>query len=394
MLNYEESIYWQSLNLLELWLIRNSFKAYDPFDGLNSKLSLFTLEIPFLRQVLLQTVKGLPFNIRPLIGISPQKSSKGIACIVRGDLLLHKVTGEEKYLLRAKDFLRWLEENSCKSYSGYCWGNHFDYQTRGYFLKKDNPTLVWTALTGRAFVEAFETTGEKRYLDIVDSTCHFILNDLPKVQLGGEEFCISYVKNTITLVHNANLLGAAMLAQGYKLTGKKEYKETAKRAIQYSVNRQREDGSWFYGEEKKYQWIDNWHTAYNLDALKIYEECTGDSEFSQKMIKGFEFYRNNFFLGDGTPRFYHNSDYPLDIQCASQSIDTLILFREYEQSNIPLACKVADWAIHNMQDKDGHFYHWKSRLFANKTPTLHWGEATMYQALANLLSNLEVAHEC
>ncbi|MEE9371939.1 MAG: hypothetical protein V3V00_02700 [Saprospiraceae bacterium] len=375
-----------SINRVNQWLQAHNYEGYDPFDGLNSNLSFLTFQIPFLRQVFIQAVKRLPLNIRPLIGISPQKSSKGIAYIIRGDLLLYKSTGDESYFVRAKNLLDWLERNHCNGYSGYCWGNHFDYQTRGYFLKKNNPTLVWTALTGRSFVEAFEITGLEKYLNIVDSTCNFIINDLPKVQ-EKDSLCISYIKNTINLVHNANLLGAAMLAQGYKLTHNDDYKNIAKMAVQYSLNHQREDGSWFYGQEKKYHWIDNWHTAYNLDALKIYEEYTGDTEYSSQIKKGLKFYVNNFFLPDGTPKYYFNSVYPIDIQCASQSIDTLVFFKKYNQNYVELAYKVSKWTIANFQDRDGHFYLWKNKYFTNKTPTLHWAQATMYHALANLFVN-------
>lgn len=375
---------YNSINKLHSWIEKNKYEGYDPFDGLNSKLRFLTFEVKLLRQILIQLVKRLPFNIRPFIGILPQSSSKGIAYIARGDLLLYQLTKEKKYIERAKNLLDWLTKNSCKGYSGYCWGNHFDYQTRGYYLEKNNPTLVWTSLTGRAFFDAYNITKDKKYLEVVDSVCNFIINDLPKVK-DEKGYCISYVKDTINLVHNANLLGAAMLAQGYKLTGKNEYKVNAKQFIMYSINHQRENGSWFYGEEKKYHWIDNWHTAYNLDAMKIYEECTNDMFFSKNLKKGFEFYKKHFFLEDGTPKYYHDNVYPLDIQCASQSIDTLIFFRYYDEENISLAKKVAIWTINNMQDIDGHFYQWKNRIFTNKTPTLHWGQGTMYHALANLL---------
>ena len=381
-----------SINKLQNWIEKHDFKAFDPFDGLNSKIRFLTFEIPLLRQVLVQLVKRLPFNIRPLIGISPQRSSKGFAYFIRGDLLLYKLTKEGKYLERVINFLNWLEKISCKGYSGYCWGNHFDYQTRGYFLKKNSPTLVWTSLTGRAFVEAYELTKNEKHLEIVDSVCHFIVTDLPRIE-DEKGYCISYVRDTINLVHNSNFLGAAMLAQGYKLTGNNKYKEVANQAIQYSVNHQRANGSWFYGEENKYHWIDNWHTAYNLDAMKIYEECTNDTSFLNNLKKGFKFYKKHFFLEDGTPKYYHNNVYPLDIQCASQSIDTLIYFKDYDKENISLAIKVAKWTIKNMQDKSGYFYQCKNRIFTNKTPTLHWAQATMYYALIKLLFNLEKMNE-
>jgi hypothetical protein len=52
-----------------------------------------------------------------------------------------------------------------------------------------------------------------------------------------------------------------------------------------------------------------------------------------------------------------------------------------------VAGQVADWTIKNMQEKDGHFifriyqYGIKSRA-----AMIHWGQATMFAALAHLLS--------
>ena len=37
-----------------------------------------------------------------------------------------------------------------------------------------------------------------------------------------------------------------------------------------------------------------------------------------------------------------------------------------------------------MQDETGYFYYRKYPLITNKTPTLHWGQATMFAALALL----------
>jgi len=50
-----------------------------------------------------------------------------------------------------------------------------------------------------------------------------------------------------------------------------------------------------------------------------------------------------------------------------------------------LALKVAKWTIEQMQDRTGYFYYRRySRWLVNKTPTLHWGQATMLCALAGL----------
>jgi hypothetical protein len=51
--------------------------------------------------------------------------------------------------------------------------------------------------------------------------------------------------------------------------------------------------------------------------------------------------------------------------------------------------KVATWTIQHMQDSSGFFYYRRySRGLVNKTPTLHWGQATMLCALAGLYKSL------
>jgi hypothetical protein len=107
------------------------------------------------------------------------------------------------------------------------------------------------------------------------------------------------------------------------------------------------------------------------------------------MVSGYFYWKNTFFLGDGTPRYYNHKTLPLDIQCCSQAIDTLVFFQDYDAEGLQLAVKVAQWAIENMQDRTGFFYYRRySRWLVNKTRTLHWGQATMLCALAGLHRSL------
>jgi hypothetical protein len=58
-------------------------------------------------------------------------------------------------------------------------------------------------------------------------------------------------------------------------------------------------------------------------------------------------------------------------------------------NSIDTAVRVARWTLTNMQDRSGYFYYRKYPLITNKTPTFHWGQATMFAALAVLLQYLE-----
>jgi hypothetical protein len=121
-----------------------------------------------------------------------------------------------------------------------------------------------------------------------------------------------------------------------------------------------------------------------LEALDCYIRCKADRKFQNELERGFKFFVETFFLPDGTPRYYDYKTRPIDIQCAAQAIQTLVNLRRFHSRSIDTAISVARWTIANMQDNQGYFYYRKYPLITNKTPTLHWGQATMFAALSLL----------
>src|SRR5262249_24319329 len=144
------------------------------------------------------------------------------------------------------------------------------------------------------------------------------------------------------------------------------------------------DGAWWYGEAPKYHWIDNFHTGYNLDSIKRYVDYTGDRTFVPNLRSGYRYFIETFCEPSGCPRYYHNNTYPVDIQCASQAIDTLAFFSEEQPEGLALAAKVVDWTIDNLRHSSGYFYYRKYPMVISRTPYFHWGQATMYKAMAHL----------
>ena len=374
-----------SIGRLFAWLESNDYEAYDTFDGLNARfVRPFTFNSKLLNTVLQQGVRRFPLNLRPLLGVRKGHSTKGMGFIARGFMRMHSATGEKLWADKAEYCLQWLIENQAKGYSGACWGNHFDYQSRSFYLPKNVPTIVWTSLIGHAFLDGYDHFQKDQYLQIAVSACEHIMKDLEKYP-DGEGICISYIPTGKSLVHNANTLGASLLARTSSYNHNQAYRELAQKSIQYAAQYQRPDASWWYGEKNNLHWVDNFHTAYVLDCFKFYSDSTGDARFDQNMLKGYEYWKKTFFLPDGTPRYYDFKTIPVDIQCSSQAIDTLVFFHDRDPESLALALKVAQWTIENMQDRSGYFYYRRySPWIVNKTPTLHWGQATMMCALAGL----------
>ncbi len=379
-----------SIGRLSDWLEKNDYSGYDPFDGLTAKyLRPLTFETNFLRTVLQQGVRRFPVNMRLVLGIPKSRSTKGMAYLAKGFMRLQQATGDKSWGDKAESALQWLVENQSKGYSGACWGNHFDYQSRSFYLPKGVPTIVWTSLVGHAFLDAYDHFRKDTYLQVAVSACEHILRDLDSFP-EGDSLCLSYIPAENKQVHNSNALGASLLARTHSHTRNESYRTLAQKAMLYTANHQRANGSWYYGEAANLRWVDNFHTAYVLDCFKHYRTATGDERFEKNLNAGYRYWKKTFFLPDGTPRYYDRKTLPIDIQCSSQAIDTLVFFHDRDPESLPLALKIAAWTIDQMQDRTGYFYYRRySRWPINKTPTLHWGQATMLCALAALYKLLQ-----
>jgi hypothetical protein len=142
-----------------------------------------------------------------------------------------------------------------------------------------------------------------------------------------------------------------------------------------------------YGTDPKQSWVDNFHTAYVLFSLKriINVSSSSGAEFQPALERGYEFWKNNFFLAEGWPKYYHDDPYPADAHAAASAIVTFLECRELDNNASKLAQSVASWTIQNLRDSRGFFYYQRRRFYTVRKPYMRWTQAWMLYALARLL---------
>lgn len=386
--------YITSFTKLRSYCEKEHFKGWDPYDGLNSRL--FQM-IPFfkisaiLRLIIIQGFKRFPYNVRPLFLIPKEYNAKGIGLFLQGYCNLYKILNAHSQEIECDSreeilqYINYLSELlislQSKGYNGSCWGYNFDWQARKLFLfPKHTPTVVATCFCSSALISAYEITGEKKYLETALSSAQFVIKDLHRTSCNnGFLFSYSPLRGNDT-VYNASLLGSKILSNSYYYTGKKEYKDLARESVLACCEAQAENGSWKYGMLPIQSWIDSFHTGYNLEALNTYQQLTGDISFASNIEKGFDFYINHFFENDGTPKYYHDRMYPIDIHCPGQLLVSLSCLNKFS-INKELADKVLNWTISNMQDKKGYFYYQIKNGISSKISYMRWSNAFMFNAL-------------
>lgn len=383
-----------SFNLLKNYCEQEAFKGYDPYDGLNSKLFRAIPAVSknrYARLLWIQTFKRSPVNLRAITGVKKEYNPKALGLFLSGYCNLYQTKPDQKYLDKIYFFAARLLELQNTQWSGACWGYNFDWQARAFFQPKNTPTVVASVFIASAFLDAYEITKDEALLKTARSTCNFILKDLNRTADAKGNFAFSYSPLDTSVVFNASLLGSRLLARVYSFTKENELIDEAKKSVEFCCNFQKPEGSWSYGTLPFHQWIDNFHTGYNLECIADYMKYSGDELYKNNVAKGFEYYINTFFTEEGIAKYYNNTVYPVDIHAPAQMIITLAKldkFKAYKN----VADKVMEWTIKNMQSPQGYFYYQVNKYFSSKISYMRWAQAWMFYALSTYI-NLESSEQ-
>jgi hypothetical protein len=387
------------------------FRGSDPYDGLNSRLLTPLLgRSRLLRLAVIQGVKRSPFDVRPLLRVPPGLNPKGLALLLHGaavwpgaddgdgrrawlaDALLSTASlpdGRPAFGGRdvAEGLAARLDAGREVLPGRMGWGYDFPWQSRAFLQPAYFPTVVATSFA----VDALAAAGRAA---AVEAAARFVETDLRRHE-DADGICFSYSPGDGTRVYNASLFGARILAQAAARDGPDApaRREEARRAVDWVVSRQRDDGAWVYGEALHWTWIDNLHTGFNLETIDRVASLLGDDRWEDALRRGLDFYRRVLFLEDGTPRYYTTSLYPLDPHSFAQGALTFLSLHRLQPDAVVFADRILHRGIEELWDeRRGGFRFQKHRHHTQNAIHLRWSQAWMFRALcARLALNPEGA---
>lgn len=378
-----------ALEKLDACIRKDDYMGWDVFDGLNSRLFQ---SIPFsksrvLRLAWIQFFKKSPVNFRAIAGVPKGHNPKALALFISGYVNLYQVSGKKQYLIEAERLSEYLDKLKSTDYCGTGWGYNFDWQARAFFVPKFKPNMVCSVFAGHAYLDLFIATRKDIYLETARAVADFIIGTLI-LKETKENLCFAYIPGESAVVHNANLLGAAYLARLYSILEEDKFCVYSKRSISFSVKAQNDDGSWVYGERKHHQWVDNFHTGYNLTSIYNYQRYCNDTSFESNLIKGLEYHIHEHFTSGYLPKYTNIDLYPLDIHCFSQGIISTVVLEKYWKDVEIFRSSLLENLFEIMYNsKSGCFYYQKFKYMTNKIPYIRWSQAWMYYSLTLLLLN-------
>jgi len=362
--------------------IKDDFKGHDPFDYLNSKIFQF-LPLKYsklCKLIFIQFGKRSIINLRDILLNQKSRNAKGLALVVLGLIEDYKRTKEDFYLVNAKKLVDWLLDHSCdKTKWNYnCWGYNFEWQARAFSVPLGTPNMVTTYFVSLAIYKFGILTNNENLQEEALSSAYFMKEKL--MSKNNENYVFNYVPNYKAFVHNANLFGAYWCLLSGTKNGDKDLIDKSISAINFTVKDQKSDGSWAYGHQSHHQWIDSFHTGYNLEILNEINDVLNNRNYKKAIYSGYKYYLNKFILNDGRIKYYNNAIYPLDVHSYSQAI---ILIKKLDPKNFSLSDKIVNSLIENMYlIKNKRFRYQKGKYLSNNINYFRWTQAWAYYSLS------------
>lgn len=364
---------------LEEWGRHRDWAGSDPYDGMNAGWFATPLRKTRRgRQFLTQVVKRSPVNLRPVLAIQPAQSAATLA-LVTSAYARQRVFDEYRTRLVLRRSVNTLLKLRSPGFDEACWGYHFDVQTRVFFYPRNSPNTIATAFAGLALLDAHDRTGDELMVRCAESAGEFFLRHVPQTPSDAGAY-FGYLVGDRTPIHNASMLVAALLARLAGVTRRSDFRIAAEAAVAYTASRQRSDGSWPYGEQPRLGWFDSFHTGYVLEAFLKCGEA-GVPAPANVLRRGLDYYRTAFFLSDGTPKYYADSVYPIDAQCAAQGMQTLI---QAGPKDAEVAWQIFEYTRRHLRRADDAYVFQVRRFWRNRTPHMRWVVAPLLLAFAIL----------
>ena len=369
---------------------KQGWQGFDKHDALNSPiLSTLLGWNRWTRLLAVQTVMRAPVNLRPLLRTPRTFNPKGLALFMRGLLDRYAVDREQHHIISLRALLAQLDAMAVVTPAGgHAWGYQYPWQDLGFFAPRGTPNAVVTAFVCEALLAMHRQFGEADLLTRVEKAIPFFLGDLQRLKDEPEELCLSYMPLPMTMrVMDVSILIASVLAQFARQADQPQWLNQARRLACYVVRRQTDYHAWFYTDPPGDSPIrhDNYHTGFILDALASYMRASGNYEWQTQYDTGLTFYATHLFESNGAPRWMSDRAYPYDIHGAAQGILT---FSRHLDTHGDLARRIACWAIDEMYNPEGRFYHQRTRWYTKTFTQLRWCNAWMVRALAALVREM------
>jgi hypothetical protein len=319
----------------------------------------------------------------------PQRFPIADAHYAMGFAFLSQALGEDQYYRRAVHFLEVLKQTRSRGYKHYCWGYPFDWETKRGTLRAELPFITTVPYVYEAFREVYMIDGKQEWREIMQSIALHGLEDYQDFATSANASSCSYNPGPGGLggVVNASAYRAFLLTRAAVDFSEEHYQTVADRNLNFVLQSQNADGSWFYAVDGKGDFVDHFHTCFVLKALAKIEALTANPACTKAIERGVDYYVRNLFDERGLPKPFsrrpRTTVYRRELYDYAECINVAVLLEGRFPALDDILARVTN--LSEWQKSDGSFRSRQLLLGWDNTPMHRWAQAQLFRSLCFLL---------
>ena len=314
-----------------------------------------------------------------------------------GYALLAKNSNNGCHHQKALHFLEVLKSTRCSGFNHYCWGYPFNWVTLRGTIEAGTPLITTVPYVYEAFKAVWEIDKADEWLRIMNSIAEHGLQDYKDFETSSTASTCSYTpdpEQSVAVV-NANAYRAFLLTSAGHDFSDARFLKVAERNLNFVLEAQNEDGSWYYAKDGKRNFIDHFHTCFVLKALVKIEALTGHAGCKAAIDSGIGYYVRNLFDENGSPKPFSSRPrltvYRRELYDYAECINLAVLLNgRYPQLDERL-CRVLNEILTTWQKPDGSFRSRRLILGWDNVPMHRWAQAQLFRSLCLLVYHHGVA---
>ncbi len=319
----------------------------------------------------------------------PQRFPIADAHYAMGFAMLSQVLHDERYYRRAVHFLEVLETTRCSGYENYCWGYPFNWETRTGTMWAQTPLITTVPYVYEAFLQVYSIDWEPRWRDIMRSIAEHAVHDYRDHPTSPTASSCSYNPDPKDRggVVNASAYRSFLLTRAAADFDEPRYREVADRNLNFVLESQNPDGSWYYSVDGERDFVDHFHTCFVLKALAKIEGLTGDRACTVAIERGVEYYLGNLVDKQGLPKPFSRRPrltvYRRELYDYAECINLAVLL----QGRFPELDRILERLVGSSawQKADGSFRSRQLLLGWDNVPMHRWAQSQYFRSLCFLL---------
>jgi hypothetical protein len=191
-------------------------------------------------------------------------------------------------------------------------------------------------------------------------------------------------------VINASAYRAFLLTKAAVDLGEEKYRKVADRNLNFILETQNANGSWFYSTDGDRDFVDHFHTCFVLKALAKIEEITGSTQCRDAIERGLNYYVQNLFDPNGLPAPFSKAPrltvYRRELYDYAECINLAVLLSGRSPELDRILSGVVAELLAQWRKPDGSFRSRKLLVGWDNVPMHRWAQSQIFRSLSFFLS--------